>query len=256
MQSDTVAPRTSASTSRTLTTPWRFYDKIQGDRTAQLEYLRAVLRTSHPAANSVLELACGTGELLRVLRSEYTVEGVDVSPAMLEIAARKLGSVPLHLADITTVALGRTFDVVLCAHDSLNHLERFGDWEAVFDRALEHLEPGGIFVFDMNTQSRLAELTASATVARWCGADDLVAFDVSRDDLSTVWSVRFFERVSPSAYTLHTREIREVSFPVADVRVSLERRFRSVRLIDPERSRPSSRTARAHFVCRARSVRR
>ena len=229
----------------------RFYDEIQGDRSAQLEYLRSLIRASHPAAESVLELACGTGELLRVLRADYAVEGVDASQAMLDAAAQKLGAVPLHLGDITTVTLGRVFDVVLCVHDSLNHLGVFAQWEAVFDRALEHLEPGGIFVFDMNTLSRLADLAAAGTVARWCGSDNLVVFDVSGDGGSTAWRVRFLERVSPSAYVLHTGEIREVSFPLADVKASLDRRFRSVRIFDPERSRPSSRTARAHFVCRA-----
>ena len=61
---------------------------------------------------------------------------------------------------MTRVRLGRRFDAVLCLFDSINHLLRWARWEALFDRAGEHLEPNGVFVFHVNTPSRLAALAA------------------------------------------------------------------------------------------------
>lgn len=228
-----------------------FYDAVQGDRAEHAAYLRSLIEKHHPKAKTVMELACGTGSVLKQLQPDYEVAGVDLSVRMLEVAAQKLPRARLFREDMTRVRLGETFDVVLCVYDSINHLLRFEQWEAVFDCAREHLVEGGTFVFDINTERQLAALIERPPWTHWFGEGNLLLMDVTAgDDGISVWGIRVFEHLGDSSYELHTEDIAEVSFPVDQIRASLRERYRQVWVYDVQRSRPTVRSERLHFVCR------
>lgn len=65
----------------------------------------------HPQS-TVLELGCGTGELLNAVKPSYGV-GVDLSSRMIEIAKRKFPSLRLHVQDVENLDLGESFDYVI-----------------------------------------------------------------------------------------------------------------------------------------------
>lgn len=228
----------------------RFYDALEGDRAAHADYIAGLVARHSPRAESVLELACGTGSVLKHLASRYEVAGVDLSPQMLERAAAKVPDALLVEADMRRVDLGRTFDVVLCVYDSLNHLLDFAEWETVFDRALAHLNVGGVFVFDVNTERRLASFAAQPPSVQWFGDGHLLVIDVTEDDGIHTWRLRIFEHVGSDEYRLRSEDIPETAFPVDRIRRSLAGRFRVVRAYDARRGRPSTRSERVHFVCR------
>ncbi len=229
----------------------RFYDAVQGDRAEHARYLRSLIEKHHPKAKSVHELACGTGSVLKQLQRRYRVTGLDRSEKMLELAAVKVPKARLVHGDMRRFRLAGAFDVVLCVYDSINHLLTFEEWEAVFDRAHEHLNDGGIFVFDINTERQLATFIAQPPWTHRFGDNDLVLIDVSDGgDGVSVWGIRVFEHLGNATYRLHSEDIREVSFPVERIGTSLSTRYRRVWTYDAGRARPSSRSERLHFVCR------
>jgi SAM-dependent methyltransferase len=227
-----------------------FYDEVMGDRGREGAYVRALIERHHPRATNVLELACGTGAILEQLHSHYEVTGLDIAEGMLEIAAQKVPQARLFLEDMTRFDLGEPFDVVLCVFDSLNHLASFEQWEAVFDRAREHLAGGGIFIFDVNTERKLASFAGAPPWMQWFGDDSLLLIDV-RDGEDGIydWKVRIFEHLGGSTYRLHAEDIREAAFPVERIKAALSERFGRTRIYDAERSRPTTRSLRLYFVC-------
>lgn len=228
----------------------RFYDAVQGDRAEHATYVRGLIEKHHPAARTVLELACGTGSILKQLEPDFEVTGLDRSQAMLAVAAAKVPGVRLVQADMTRFRLGERFDVVLCLYDSINHLLRFSQWEQVFDRALAHLDERGIFVFDVNTDRRLRFFSEQPAVTQWFGDGNLLVLDVRAERQgSYIWAVRVFERTDTDRYRLHQEDIPEVAFPAGQIQQSLGRRFRRVSTYDARRSRPTVRSERLHFVC-------
>ena len=66
-----------------------FYDAAMGDRRAAAEQVMKLIREAKPDAKNVLELACGTGSILKCLQDAYEVSGLDVSGKMLSLHARK-----------------------------------------------------------------------------------------------------------------------------------------------------------------------
>ncbi len=226
-----------------------FYDAVQGDGAEPAALLRGLIERYHPSARTVLELACGTGSILKQLQPHYEVTGLDLSAPMLEVAAAKVSDVRLVEADMTRFSLHERFDVVLCVYDSINHLLEFAQWQQVFARAHEHLNDGGIFVFDINTERRLASLITRTPVVQWFGEGHLLVLDV-RDDADgiVVWDIRVFEHQGGGRYLLHSEDIREVSFPRNRIEQGLRERFRHVSAHDGRRSRPTTASERIHFV--------
>lgn len=228
----------------------QFYDEVMGDRGREGAYVRELLEKHQPGTRTVLELACGTGAILEQLHPHYELTGLDLSQEMLEVARQKVPQARLLRDDMTRFDLGERFDVVLCVFDSLNHLVSFEQWEAVFDRAREHLHDGGIFVFDVNTERKLASFAEGPPWVQWFGEDSLLQIDV-RDGEDGIydWKVRVFEHVEGSTYRLHAEDIREAAFPVEQITSALGGRFSHVSITDVERARPTARSERLYFVC-------
>jgi SAM-dependent methyltransferase len=108
------------------------------------------------AGGPVLELGCGTGRVLAPCAAAAGGGvGVDVSPAMLERARRRLAAggladrVELRLGDMRTVRLDRRFPLVTIPFRSMFHLPGDEDWLAALATVREHLAPGGRFAGDV-----------------------------------------------------------------------------------------------------------
>lgn len=110
--------------------------------------LHDVVQAARPGARTLLDVACGTGALLAEMRRWYEVTGVDVSPAMLEVARRRLPNVPLVEGDMRTFDLGRTFDAVTCLFSSIGYMTEEGDVERAVARMAAHVAPGGVLIVE------------------------------------------------------------------------------------------------------------
>jgi SAM-dependent methyltransferase len=99
-----------------------------------------------PDAGPVLDIGCGQGELVRLLRADgYDAEGVDISPEQVALAkAAGVGSV--HAGDYRAVLDGRAGHLgAVTATDILEHFTK-DEVLAAFDQVANSLAPGGVFV--------------------------------------------------------------------------------------------------------------
>lgn len=144
-----------------LAAVWDEYGSAQlPDYTAFLVYLS---RRRGAAYRSVLDLACGTGLLTsRLTRVAGEVVGLDSSERMLDVARGRHGGLPgvnFTRGDFRDFALGRQFDAVVCASNSLNYLADRVELARVFAAVAGHLRPGGVFVFDVMTERGMQYLS-------------------------------------------------------------------------------------------------
>lgn len=126
------------------------------DYSAKADYLIKEISAIKDRCELVLDLACGTGSLsVEFAKRGKEVIGVDLSEDMLMQAAEKndgLEKPVLYLCqDICELDLYGTVDAAVCIFDSLNHIEGKENLQRVFDRLKFFVEPGGVFIFDMNT---------------------------------------------------------------------------------------------------------
>ena len=125
-----------------------------------IEYLDRIMQKYDCVPRMILDLCCGTGSVsVRLAEEGYQVSGVDISPEMIQIARQKAEEsgiyVDFHVQNAAKLRLGKKFDLVVSLFDSLNYIIDASDLQQAFYRVSEHLEPGGLFVFDMNTELAL-----------------------------------------------------------------------------------------------------
>ncbi len=134
------------------------------------EYARFYGEEAQRAGGTVLELACGTGQILAPIAQAGTrCVGIDLSPEMLGAAAERLrqGSASAELieGDIRSFDLGESFALIFIARNSLLHLHATEDLLACFRAVRRHLAPEGVFVFDVfNPSVRMLARPAGARV--------------------------------------------------------------------------------------------
>lgn len=130
--------------------------------------------------NLVVDLGCGTGTLTEMLYDEgYDMIGIDMSDAMLEIAMEKKaesGAEILYLnQDMRELELYSTVGTVISVCDSINYLTDEKDVRLTLGLVHNYLYPGGLFIFDFNTDYKYREVIGDTTIAE------------NRDDCSFIW---------------------------------------------------------------------
>lgn len=118
------------------------------DYSAEAAELHRIIQDVCPTAKTLLDVACGTGAHLVELRRWYTVQGIDLSPAMLAVARPRLGDVPLRVADMRTLDLGRTFEAVICLFSSIGYVTDPAEMHSTIGRLAAHVAPGGVLILD------------------------------------------------------------------------------------------------------------
>lgn len=129
-----------------------YQDKPYADEAA---FVHACLqRFAEGEATRLLELACGTGNhAFELEKFGYQVLATDYSPDLLAVAQRKAAerdsAVEFRQADMRTLDLPeRLFDAAVCLFDSIGYVQTNQAVADVLINALQHLRPGGLFIFE------------------------------------------------------------------------------------------------------------
>lgn len=137
----------------------RHYDVVMRDVPYRgwVRYLDVLLRRRDVSPHCVLDLACGTGNVSELLaRRGWGVVGVDISADMIAVARAKAERrglpIAYHVQDAAAFDLGELrFDLCVSLFDSLNYVTDPAALAAALRRAIAHLRPGGLFIFDVNS---------------------------------------------------------------------------------------------------------
>ena len=144
----------------------RVYDRLNGD----LDYKSwadgveaAFLKIMGKKPELVLDLACGTGRMtFELAHRGYDMTGIDLSIEMLMRARdRQTDENILWLnQDMRSFELYGTVGAVVCCLDAVNCLMNIRDVEKCFALVHNYLDPGGVFLFDVNTPYKFENVFA------------------------------------------------------------------------------------------------
>ena len=170
------------------------YDRLTNDvdYEATVKFYMQILEREGYKPRTVADLACGTGAVTAILaKMGYPVLGVDMSEEMLTEAAMKtmdLDPMPRFVCQkLQELRLPRAVDMAVCALDSLDYITNPDDCAEAIRRIYKALNPGGIFIFDVNTPEKLRAM------------DGQVFLDED-DDVYCVWRGEFDEKENICTY--------------------------------------------------------
>ena len=208
----------------------RYYDALTADvdYRGHGAYLKRLAEQYGGRFRLVLDLACGTGSLaVELARLGAEVIAVDGSQEMLTQAMNKSAGVTppiLYLCqDMEELDLYGTVDTTLCTLDSLNHLPDRESLRRVFHRVRLFTEPGGLFLFDMNTPYKHREVLGGAAFVREAGEVCCVwqnTLDPQDDSVEIL--LDFFVREGGNRYRRYSESFRECAYPQEEIRELLE----------------------------------
>jgi len=124
------------------------YEAAGKDYEREARDLHAIIQRVRPGARSLLDVACGTGAHLLHLSRHYDVAGVDLAPAMLDEARRRLPGTPFTVGDMRSFRLDRTFDAITCLFSAIAYVGTPAELDETLATFKRHLSPGGIVVVD------------------------------------------------------------------------------------------------------------
>ncbi len=141
------------------------YDRLTEDvdYRAVVAFYRQILDKEGLRPRTAVDLACGTGSVTAILaRQGLSVTGVDMSEEMLTVAWEKTQNItprPMFVCQkLQKLQLLRGVDLAVCTLDSLDYILDPADCQMAIYRAYKALNPGGIFIFDVNTPEKLRSM--------------------------------------------------------------------------------------------------
>ena len=170
------------------------YDRLTNDvdYEATVDFYYEILKQEGLKPRTAVDLACGTGSVTAILaRKGLQTIGVDMSEVMLTVACQKAGDIhpaPWFICQsLQEMKLPRAVDMAVCALDSLDYITDPGDCREAIRRVYKVLNPGGIFIFDVNTPEKLRAM------------DGQVFLDED-NDVYCVWRGEFDEAANICSY--------------------------------------------------------
>ena len=170
------------------------YDRLTNDVNygAIVAFYEEILKKEGLKPRTAVDLACGTGSVSAILAGKgLSVIGVDMSEEMLTAAQQKcadLQNPPRFVRQsLQRLCLPRGVDLAVCALDSLDYITNPEDCKEAIRRVWKALNPGGMFVFDVNTPEKLRAM------------DGQVFLDED-DDVYCVWRGEFNEETNICSY--------------------------------------------------------
>ena len=170
------------------------YDRLTNDvdYPAIVAFYKTLLDREGVSPRTAVDLACGTGSVALLLAQlGMQVTGVDMSPEMLCMADQKacgMKNPPAFVCQkLQNLHLPKGVDLAVCALDGLDYLTNPDDCKQAIFRVFKALNPGGCFIFDVNTPEKLRAM-------------DGQTFLDEDDDVYCVWRGEFDEETNVCTY--------------------------------------------------------
>lgn len=236
-----------------------FYDRLMRDvdYPAWADYIERLFALHGGKPSLVLDLGCGTGSFCEEMAARgYDMIGIDRSSDMLACARAKSagsGAEILYLQqDMTGFELYGTVDAVVCLMDSINYLTKDKQVQKVFRLVRNYLNPGGLFVFDINSAYKLRHTLGNQV------------FYSIEEEISYIWQnsynpksgvcrfdLTFFAREG-ELYARFDEEHRERAYSIPQIKKMLKQADLELCAVYGAFGfkQPASRCERIFFVCR------
>ncbi|NLX63774.1 MAG: class I SAM-dependent methyltransferase [Clostridiaceae bacterium] len=185
-----------------------FYDRLTHDinYTKWADYLQSAFCRFGKNPKLILELGCGTGSLaVEMSKRGYDMIALDSSVSMLDKAYQKALKANADILfinqDMRSFELYGTVDAVICLLDSINYIISLQELKKVFKLVHNYLNPGGLFIFDVNSHYKLSTVLGSNTFYELDEDISWVWINTYDDkDRTTTFDITFFVRNEDGLY--------------------------------------------------------
>ena len=205
------------------------YDKFQEiDYERFIAFYEEIFKKYNIEPRLILDLGCGTGNItIPMAEKGYDMIGIDLSVEMLEIAAEKARNADKDILflnqDMSDFELYGTVDAMVCALDGVNYLTEDGQVSDMLSKLHYYLNPGGILIFDINTEYKFRNILDGSTFVY----DDNDAYCVWNSEFDQEEGICYFDlniftQNPDGTYTRRDEFQEERAYSVEDIKKTVE----------------------------------
>ncbi|MGI6122629.1 MAG: class I SAM-dependent DNA methyltransferase [Acetivibrionales bacterium] len=173
------------------------YDRLTHDinYTKWADYLQSAFSKFDRDPKLILELGCGTGSLaIELSKRGYDMIALDSSTSMLNKASEKAREAKTDILflnqDMRNFELYGTVDAIICLLDSINYIKSLNDIKKTFNLVRNYLNPGGLFIFDVNSPYKLSTVLGNQ-----------IFYELD-DDISWIWQNTYNHKTKTTTFDL------------------------------------------------------
>jgi len=126
------------------------YDLVYSfkDYKKESEEIKKLIKDLSPECETILDVACGTGEHHRFLKDKYKIDGLDINEVFLNAARPKNPAGKYFTADMTDFDLNKTYDVILCLFSSIGYVKTLDKVISTLNCFYRHLNDNGLLIVE------------------------------------------------------------------------------------------------------------
>lgn len=109
---------------------------------------KLIKRHKKSKGNTLLDVACGTGQHLSLLRKSFKTQGLDADAKMLAIARKRNPGVRFHKANMVDFRLPDRFDIITCLFSAIGYVKTLPRLRSAIRNMVKHLKPGGVLIVE------------------------------------------------------------------------------------------------------------
>ena len=117
----------------------------------------------------------------------------------------------------------------------------------MFTNVSRHLNDNGIFIFDINTEFKLEEISIVPPMVHEFG-NNILIIDVQKHRGRYEWNLRIFDHNTDSSYTMYEENLYEKSYPAKKIREALSKQFKHIKVFDLNQFKVTQKSERLYFV--------
>lgn len=212
----------------------RFYNKLGWDKFSKSLATKLKPFLKKWGVQTHYDLACGTGVFVNgITKLGINSSGSDISKEMIKIAKSNYSFLDFEIKDMTNFRLKKPVDFITCIYDSVNHLLRFKEWEAMFKSVFNNLNNSGKFLFDINTLKKINNVNSIN-----CTSKDkyvLIQKTNSVRENKCIFNIEWFWKSKNGLYRRYQERVKETSFPYKKIKKSLKKiGFKNIKILFTE----------------------
>lgn len=128
----------------------KYYDLIKSLKKYHEESIQIINTLSQFGVSSgnILDLACGTGEHDKYLKSKFQVDGLDLNKEFVEIARTKNPECVYYTGDMIDFEINKTYDAIICLYGSVGYTKSIINLSKMIACCKKHLKKNGLLIIE------------------------------------------------------------------------------------------------------------
>lgn len=127
-----------------------YYDLIKSnkDYKSEAEQIKNIIAEREISNCSILEIACGTGELMKFLKKDYKIDGLDINSLFIDIAKQKNPECEYYIEDMRDFHINKKYDIIICLYGAIGYTKNKKNLLATFKSFKKHLNENGYIIIE------------------------------------------------------------------------------------------------------------